>query len=133
MSGTTANLNNDGSSFDNGNDGICIIKNLEVIPGGKTLDASGFTPDVIKEGHIVIEEDATGVVKPMPVTGEAYAALPANHSYKGVVVSSVLKTKPFVSIMIRGSVNHKAAAYSLSAAQLTAAGEALPLIRFTED
>jgi len=132
MSGTTANLNNEGQNFDNGNDGITIIKNLEVIPGGKTLDTTGFTPPIIRAGHVIIEEDATGVLKPMPITGKAYAAKPANHSYKGVVVSTVATNKPFVSCMIRGSVNYEAGPYTATSI-LAALRTALPLINFTKE
>lgn len=132
MSGTTANLNNTGDNFDTANDGIVIVNNLETIPGGKTLDVTGFAPAVIPAGHLVIEETATGVLKPMPVSGTAYGSLPANHTYKGVVISSVLTTKPFVGIMVRGSVNKNASKYTISSV-LSAVRTALPLIRFTQD
>jgi hypothetical protein len=132
MAGTTANLNNVGDNFDAGNDGIVIVKNLEVVPGGKTLDTTGFTPEVILEGHLLIEETATGFIKPMPVSGTAYAALPGGHTYYGVVVSSVRTSKPFVSSLVRGSVNHKAAQYDATTI-LAAVKSALPLIRFIQD
>lgn len=132
MSGTTANLNNTGDKFDTSNDSIVIVNNLETIPGGKTLDVTGFAPDVIPAGHLVIEETATGILKPMPVSGTAYGTLPASHTYKGVVISSVLKTKPFVGIMIRGSVNRNASKYAI-ASVLTAVIAALPLILFSKD
>jgi hypothetical protein len=129
MSGTTASLDNTKETVDTSNDGIVIIANLETLPGGKTLDVTGFTPNVIKEGHIVIEETATGNLKPMPVTGNNYAALPANHTYKGVVIAGILKTKPFAAILIRGSVNKVASPYPVTSAVVTA----LPLIIFTKD
>lgn len=132
MSGTTANLANTGDNFDTGNDSIVIVSNLESIPGGKTLDTTGFTPDVIPAGHIVIEQNSNGVLKPMPISGANYAAMPASHTYKGVVVSSVLKTKPFVAVMVRGSVNRNASKYGI-ASILSAVATALPLIRFTKD
>ena len=132
MSGTTANLSNTGDNFDTSNDSIVIVNNLETIPGGKTLDVTGFAPDVIPAGHLVIEETATGILKPMPVSGTAYDSLPASHTYKGVVISSVLKTKPFVGIMIRGSVNRNASKYAI-ASVLTAVRAALPLILFSKD
>lgn len=132
MSGTTANLSNTGDNFDTSNDSIVIVNNLETIPGGKTLDVTGFAPDVIPAGHLVIEETATGILKPMPVSGTAYGSLPANHAYKGVVISSVLKTKPFVGIMIRGYVNRNASKYAI-ASVLTAVRAALPLILFSKD
>ncbi|OHT44429.1 hypothetical protein [Flavobacterium tructae] len=132
MSGTTANLNNTGANFDTGNDSIVIVLNLETIPGGKTLDTTGFAPEVIPAGHVVIEETATGILKPMPVSGSNYGSLPANHTYKGIVISSVLTTKPFVGILVRGSVNKNASKYGI-ASILSALASALPLIRFTKD
>lgn len=132
MSGTTANLNNTGDNFDTSNDSIVIISNLETIPGGKTLDTTGFAPVVIPAGHLVIEETATGVLKPMPVSGTSYGSLPSDHTYKGVVISSVATAKPFVSVMVRGSVNKNASFYTITSV-LSAVKSALPLIRFTQD
>ena len=123
-----ASLNNDSQTVDTGNDSIVIMSCLEDVPGGRTLDTTGFAPTVIKGGHIVIQ-DADGEYKPMPVSGKDYAALPANHTYLGVVKASVLTTKPMVSIMVRGSVNQVVGPYPVTAAIKTA----LPLIRFTQD
>jgi hypothetical protein len=116
--GTTENI-------DLGNDSIVIIKCLEVIPGGRTLDTTGFAPEVIKAGHVIIEKTADGELFPLPVSG----ALPASHTYKGILLASVLTAKPFASILVRGSVNKVAAPYAIAPAVATA----LPLIRFTED
>lgn len=132
MSGTTANLSNTGNKFDTSNDGIVVISVLETIPGGKTLDTTGFSPDVIPAGHLVIKETATGALKPMPVSGSNYGSLPSGHTYHGVVIASVLKTKPFVSVLVRGTVNKNASKYGISSV-LSAVQTALPLIRFTQD
>lgn len=132
MLGTTANLQNNPTTIDTSNDGIVIIANLETIPGGKTLDVTGFSPIVIPAGHLIIEETSTGVLKPMPISDEKYAALPAGHAYKGVLVASILTTKPFASIMVRGTVNKNASKYSITSV-LDAAKTALLLIRFTQD
>lgn len=129
---TTANLATNGPSYDTGNDTIVVVKVLEAIPGGKTLDVSGFAPDVIPAGHLIIEETSTGVLKPMPISGENYGALPASHTYKGVLISTILKSKPFAGILVRGTVNKNASAYGI-ASVLTAVRTALPLIRFTQD
>lgn len=205
--------------IDSGNDSIVIIKNLEVIPGGRTLLIQGAVPDVIKAGHIIIERTADKELLPLPLevteaiktfgaltagtgytndgtyTGVAltggtgsgakadivvtsgavtsvtlvdggtgykvgdtlsadatdigtggsgfaivvatvsdepsntYATLPASHTYKGILVSSVLKSKPFASVMVRGTVNKVASPYAVPGA----AEIALPLIRFTQD
>lgn len=123
-----ANLNNDPQTVDTGNDSIVIMSCLEDVPGGRTLDTTGFTPTVIKGGHVVIQ-DADGEYKPMPVSGSNYAVLPADHTYLGVVKASVLTTKPMVSIVVRGAINQVASPYPVTAAIKTA----LPLIRFTQD
>jgi hypothetical protein len=129
---TTANLASQGAGYDTGNDSIVVVKVLEAIPGGKTLDVSGFSPDVIPAGHLIIEETSTGVLKPMPVSGAAYDALPASHTYKGVLISTILTAKPFAGILVRGTVNKNASFYTI-ASVLTAVKTALPLIRFTQD
>ncbi len=129
MSGTTGNLDNTKETVDTSNDSIVVINNAETIPGGKTLDVTGFTPTVIKAGHIIIEETSSGILKPMPVDGDAYAALPASHTYKGVLIASILTLKPFAAVCVRGSINKIASPYAVPAGAITA----LPLIRFTKD
>src|SRR5690606_413459 len=128
-----ANLNNDGLQVDLGNDSIVIVENLETIPGGRTLDTTGYTPDVIRAGHVVILSD-DGEYKPMPLNAgaTAYAALPQDHTYAGIVVASVPASKPMVVIMVRGTVIPEASPYPLTSI-LTAVQAALPLIRFAAD
>ena len=125
----TVNLNNTPITVDTGNDSIVVVNYLEGIIGGRTLDATGFTPTVIQAGHVVIKETATGDFKPMPIDGAAYAALPAGHTIEGIVVASVLTSKPFVGILVRGTINEKACTYAPTEAIKTA----LPLIRFIQD
>ena len=118
----TANLNNTGELIDTGKDSIVIVNLIETIPGGRTLNVTGVTDAVIKAGHVIIKETATGDFKPQPVTAGVYDALPAGHTYAGVLVSSILTAKPFASILVRGSVNEVASPY----APLSAAKTALP-------
>ena len=125
---TFTDLNDENIVVDTGNDAIVIINYLEGLTGGRSLDTTGFTPKVIQGGHIVIK-DAKGVYKPMPIIDNAYATLPAAHTIVGVVVTSILTTKPMAAIMVRGSVNQIASPYPLTDAIKTA----LPLIRFTQD
>lgn len=214
----TANLNSAENQIDFSNDSIVIMKNLETVPGGRTLDVTGFTPTVIKAGHVIIEKDSDGTLLPMPllvpatieslgdiVGGTTYAngsytdvpltggsgsgatanitvaggvvtvvtivlkgtdyavgdvlsasdsdlgsgggsffgvsvatigstvtglgALPASHTYKGILVASILTAKPFASVMVRGTVNQSVTPYTIESAVKTA----LPLIRFTND
>lgn len=108
-----ANLTNTQESLIDGGDGVVIIQNLASKPGGATLDTTGFTPTAIKAGHVVIQ-DASGNYKPMPISGTAYAALPANHTYAGVVVASIPTAKPFAGIMIAGAWNPTAGPYTFT-------------------
>jgi hypothetical protein len=128
------NLTNTGTSVLTGNESIVIKKYFEGIEGGRALDVSGFTPETIQAGHVIIQETATGNYKPMPVnTGNtAYQALPAGHTYAGILVATVLTKRAFAAIMVRGTVNPVAAPYDI-ATILTAVKSALPLILFRAD
>lgn len=64
-----ANLVNDPIGVYTGNDSIVIKEYFEGIRGGKTLDVTGFAPDVIRAGHVIIQQTSNGEYKPMPVTG----------------------------------------------------------------
>ena len=129
-----ANLVNSVEDIVSGNDNVVIANIIESIRGGRTLDVSGFTPEVVKAGHVVIREAATGEYKPMPVNsdGTAYAALPAGHSYAGIQINTVLTKRAMAGILTRGTVNHKAAPYPMESI-LAAVRAALPLINFVED
>lgn len=126
--GATVNLNNESTAVDTGNDSIVIVHHIEGIPGGRTLDTAGFAASVIQAGHVVIKS-TDGTYKPMPVSGDAYAAMPADHTAVGVVYASMLTAKPFAAIMVRGTVNEAASTYPVPEAVKTA----LPHIRFTKD
>ena len=117
------------TSVDTSKDSIIIVNLIEDIPGGRTLDVTDVTADTLSAGHVIIANDTTGDLKPMPVSGNAYDAKPAGHTYKGVLVASILKSKPFASVLVRGTVNEVASPYPVTAAIKTA----LPLIRFTQD
>ncbi|WP_208645501.1 hypothetical protein [Mucilaginibacter endophyticus] len=56
-------------------DSIVIIKNDFSIPGGKSLDVTGYAFDVLQAGHVIIKETATGNYKPMPATELAPAGV----------------------------------------------------------
>lgn len=131
---TVANLVNGSESYMDGDDSIVIVENMEQYRGGRTLDVTGFTPDIIKAGHVIIKEDAAEVYKPMPlnVGGDAYAALPASHSYVGVLAATIRKARPFASIMVRGTVNPTAAPFGMSSI-LAAFKVAVPHILFRAD
>ena len=104
-----ADLTNGKVQFGRNLDTLVIANNFQSKGGGVTLDVTGFSKPNIRGGHVVIKETATGELKPMPlnVGGTAYGTLPAEHTYYGHVINSVLTSKPFVGITRRGVVNHK--------------------------
>lgn len=116
-----------------GPDSIVIRSYVDGIKGGKVLDMTGFEPEVLKTGHVVIKSN-TGVYKPMPLSGDAYASLPANHSYVGICVTTTewKKEGSLVGIMTIGEFNDAAAPYDFStiAADFKAA---VPTINYDND
>lgn len=129
----TANLNNVATTVDTSNDSIVIVDNFQSKRGGATLDVTGWTPDTIPGGHPIIKETSTGNLKPMPVTGSALAALPASHTYYGILISTITLLKPFAGIMVRGTVNPSAMKYTGFATIQAAFTTAVPAIDFRAD
>lgn len=129
---TKANLNNEREQIIFGDDSIVIQKYISGIKGGRTLDVTGFSEKVIKAGHIIIRKDSDGTYKPMPVTNDAYAALPEGHSYAGVLYRSIRTAKPFASIMTWGEVNDVAKSYDMAFRSGCIQGS-LPHIDFIKD
>lgn len=76
--------------------------------------------------------NATVTVATVAATTAAYNALPAGHTYAGIVIASTLTLKPMVGIMVRGTVNPSASVYDITTI-LTAVKTALPLIDFRAD
>ena len=131
--GAKVNLTNELESVSFGLDNVVIRRLGGAILGGRALDVTDFAEDVIKAGHVVIQNTTDETIyKPMPVTGGKYAALPEGYRYAGVVVSSVLKTKAAVSIMYDGEVNDVASPYPVDTIK-AALKEALPTLVFLHD
>jgi hypothetical protein len=134
---TYPSLNNTAVTVDTTLDSVTIIDNFQSIRGGRTLDcvSTPFTPTVIKAGHVVIRATTDPKdYKPMPLNGgaTAYASLPANHEYAGVVIATKLTAEPFVGIMVRGTVNTATSPYDVTG--IAAAIKAvLPGLIFTQD
>lgn len=121
-------------TVDTSKDNVTIVKVLETVPGGRTLDVSrtGLNAlTVLKAGHIIIKETATGEFKALGVSGGNYEALPAGHEYAGILCASVLTSKPHAAVLVRGTVNESSdlVPYAIPAGAKTA----LSLIRFTTD
>ena len=120
--------------IDFGKEDVVIRHFVDGIKGGKILDVTGFTPEVISAGHIIIKT-ADGAFKPMPIAsgGDAYAALPGDCEYAGVLVSSILTSEPFAAIMFSGEVNDEAGPYPVTAEIKTAMKTAIPTLVFNHD
>lgn len=130
----TANLVDEPKDIITGMDSVVFKSVLEEVDGGRTLDVTGFTPTVIKAGHIVIHETATDEYKPMPVLsdGSGYDALPDGHTYAGAVRASKPTARPFASIVYAGTINPNASPYPVTDIQ-AAIVAALPKITFKAD
>lgn len=117
-----ANLNKEGHEVMDGMDSIVIVNCLSDIPGGRTLNVDGLDTDggVIKSGHILVREKASGEVKPLNVSGGQYVSLPEGHEYLGVLKATVLKEDPRAAILTAGQVNAAASPYPVTDAIKTA-------------
>lgn len=125
---TTASLNRDSYLIDDGNDYKVIVRDLADVPGGRTLDVTGWDGDAIRAGHIIIRNTTTDVYSPLGITTNAYNSLEANEEYVGVLKVSVAKDKPFAAIMTMGEVNALASPYPVTST--IKAG--LPTIKFLD-
>ena len=112
---SVVNLNKGTASYDDGNDAIVIVTALGDIPGGRALDVADVTEEVIRAGHILIVNDPPKEVKPLGVSGNAYAAKPSGYSYLGVLKHSVLKSEAAAAILTIGQVNAAASPYPVTA------------------
>jgi len=120
-------LNKEGTQVLSGKDGIVIRKFIAGIEGGRVLDLTGYAPDTIPAGVVVIT-DGHGTYKPLLPSGGSYT-LPSGYSYIGVVACTVSAKSPAVSIMTAGVVNDAAAPYVIT----SAVKSALSHIIFTMD
>ena len=112
---SVTNLNKETARYDDGNDAIVIVNDLGDIPGGRSLDVSDVTAEVIRAGHVLIINDTKKEVKPLGVSGNAYASKPGGYSYLGVLKHSVLKTDARAAILTMGQVNAAASPYPVTA------------------
>lgn len=129
----TANLNNAKMQVIDGNDNVVIVNHFDGIRGGRTLNVEGFTPEVIKAGHVIVKL-ASGDYAPMPLNSSAtaYATLPGGATYAGFLVASIPTKQPLAAIMVRGTINPKAVPFTLTDI-LEDVKTALPLIDYQED
>lgn len=135
MSTAIGNLANAATTIGTDKDSIVIVEYISGKVGGATLDVTAWTPDTVPRGHVIIQETATGNLKPWPLNGgaTAYAALPADHTISPYVMdNTVLTNKPFAGLMDRGTVNPNAQKYTISSV-LAAIKTAQPQIIWRAD
>lgn len=114
-----------------------------VVAGNKVTEVTITEPgsgykvgDSLGAAAADIGEDGTGFAIAVAEVDEAdttYDSLPGSHSYVGVLIATINKSRPFAGILVRGTVNEEAAPYSMStikAAFNTATGDR---IRWTSD
>ncbi|MDR1161264.1 MAG: hypothetical protein LBK45_02895 [Tannerellaceae bacterium] len=130
----SVNLASEVQTIGTGMDPVVIRKYIAGIIGGRTLDVSSYPLEVIKAGHIVIRNTTDDTYKPMPLASgnAAYAALPSNHEYVGVVVCSKSKDAPLAGIMYNGEVNDVASPFPVDGIK-AALKTALPTLTFAHD
>lgn len=131
--GAISEMTQEGSVFTDGMDSVVIRRVGACLIGGKTLDMTGFPDKFVKAGHFVIHETDTDTYKPLGVSNGAYSALPAGHTYEGVVRASKPVEHPFVSVMYEGEVNDVASPYPVTDDIKTALKAVLPGLYFKHD
>ena len=106
-------LNKTGEFVDTSKDGIVIINALGDIPGGATLDVTGFT-GVLKAGHVIVKTTATGVYKPLALSGTSYDSKDAGDEWVGVLKASIPVSDPRAAIVTIGQINAAACPYTIT-------------------
>lgn len=113
--------------IDTTNDNIVIVEALEYIPGGRTLDVSGWPKDTVPAGHPVILDG--GEYKPIAIDGGDAIVETKAAQVIGYLAGTVLTKDPRASIIVRGTVNPEAAVYAIPAS----CQAPVPLIRFAAE
>lgn len=118
-----ANLNLNRTTVDDGLDSIVIVKDLADIPGGRTLDVSGWDTETfgkfIKAGHFILRDKETGAFSPFPLVqgnkGAGYDATAdlTSSDIVGVLKSTVSVEDPRAAILTVGQVNAAAVPYAI--------------------
>lgn len=99
-------------------DCIVIVNALTDVPGGRTLDVSGLPSDmkVLNAGHIIVKTTATGVHKPLAVTGTplAYDSKSEGDEFVGVLKASIPVSDPRAAIVTSGQINAAASPFPVT-------------------
>lgn len=126
-----------------GKDDVVVQQFIADIPGGRTIDFTGWAgkdgADIIPAGTVIIKGTVSGatVYRPHPVaattsegvTTWAYGTITSGFSVVGVLYRTITKSAPQGSILIAAKLNSEALPYAMTSAQKTA----LPTILFVSD
>lgn len=99
-----------GSPIGDGWDNVVIVDVFKSKRGGASLLVGTFPKPYIRAGHVIIKRTADGEHLPMPLNagGTGYGALPAGHTYYGILINTVKTDKAYnAGIMLEGTVNPK--------------------------
>lgn len=120
------NLERESYLVNDGLDSKVIIRDLADIPGGRALDVSSWSDEVIKAGHIIKHNTVTDEYAPLGVSDGSYASLGENEEYAGVLKVSILKAKAAAAILTMGEVNAACSPYPVT----STIKSGLPQIKF---
>lgn len=126
-----------------GKDDVVVQQFISDIPGGRTIDFTGWTgkdgTDIIPAGTVIIKGTVSGatVYRPHPVestttegvTTWAYDDITSGFVVAGVLYRTITKDSPQGSILLAAKLNSAALPYAMTSAQKTA----LPNITFIVD
>ena len=126
-----------------GKDDVVVQQFIADIPGGRTIDFTGWTgkdgADIIPAGTVIIKGTVSGatVYRPHPVTSTtsegvttwAYDTITSGFAVVGVLYRTITRSNPQGSILIAAKLNSAALPYAMTSAQKTA----LPTILFVSD
>ena len=126
-----------------GKDDVVVQQFIADIPGGRTIDFTGWSgkdgTDIIPAGTVIIKGTVSGatVYRPHPVTSTtssgvttwAYDTITSGFTVVGVLYRTITRTNPQGSVLIAAKLNSVALPYAMTSAQKTA----LPTILFVSD
>jgi hypothetical protein len=124
-----------------GKDDVIIQKLIADIAGGRTIDFTGWTPDKIQAGTVIIKGTVSNatVYRPHPITAgtapnpDTYGTLAEGWSVVGILYRTITRSNPQGSILIIGVVNETAAQEAGLPAYTSAIKTALKDVQFTSD
>lgn len=130
----TSDLNFNSESFDDGLESVLIRRKGGRIIGGRTLNLTGFTDEVIKAGHIIIKSTTDdNDWRPMPVSNGVFGTLTTGFEYAGILVRTITAKDPRAAIQYDGEINDKVMPYPLTSTLKSALKAALPSLYFMHD